>query len=731
MEARDIHLSDYIRIINKRHLMIILCSIIIFAITAIITFTMTPKYKATTKLLIENVKQDPLSQNKPDNRRDPEFLATQYQIIKSEAVARKVVKNLSLDTKYTDYFRKHLDGGGQNGSGTTDKITRLFNKIKEMFGLHAPADVSTAGNPGADRNLKEIITEFIVKNIEVNPVRTSRIVGISFSSDDPDLSRIIVNAIAKAYMDELLEIKLNIANYKLNWMKGKAEQSLEKLKHSENALQSYIQANNIVPLKGSISNTPQKLSELNSQLVLAETKRKKLETIYNQVRKEDIDNTLSIPSAATNNAFLSLKQSILEAEQNIMELSISKKYGRQHPAMIKARAKLEGLKKLQHREIKNILQTLKTDFELTRLNEENLQKSIDTAKAEEIQSNEKFIQYNILKREIETNRSLYDALITNLKEQRIISGIQTINVWVLERAKSPEFPYKPNVFLNLFLGLMLGIVSATGLAFFIEYIDITIKVPDEIESRLGLPLLGTVFLSRLKKKEMINSMIKNPNSAFSERYKAIRTSIMLTSADNKPKSLLITSGSAGDGKTITSVNLALAMVHFKHRVLLIDADLRNPQIHNLFGLDNTEGLSTYVAGVLNGDLVKPGPMPGLDIITSGPKPPNPSEIISSQRVRDMIGQMSQKYDMVLLDSAPSLYVTDSLILSKVVDGTVLVIRAGKTDYDMAQNCIKSLKDINARLIGIILNAINIKENGYYSYYGGYGTYGESPAESKK
>lgn len=728
MEEKEIHVSDYLRIINKRRSMIILSSLAVFMMVAVYTFTTPPKYKATTKLLIENIQQDPLDRDSRDNRRDPEFMATQYQIIKSKSVARKVVDQLSLDSEHASFFVKNPNNTATPKTGLRGRAKEIYEKLLKIFQHESASGGNEIDGSGNATSIGDIIAEFIVKNIEVIPVRTSRIVDISFSTSDPDLSMMIVNALAKAYMDEILDIRLNIANYKLNWMNEKARTELEKLTRSEHDLQTYMQENGILPIESGLSSAPQKLSELNSQLILAETKRKELEILYNQVRKIDTENMVSLPSIASNPAFLSLKSSILEAEQNIMELSMSKKYGEQHPSMITARSNLDGLKKLQLQEVKNIVDTIRTDLELARLNEENLKKSLEQARKEAIQFNEKLIQYNILKREIETNRNLYEALITNLKEQSLIGEIQTINVWVLEAAKAPNAPYTPKIMINLLIGLIMGIGCGVGVAFFIEYFDTTIKFSDEIEDRLGLPLLGTVFFSKLKRIELIESMISNPNSPISERYKAIRASIMLSSADNKPKTLLVTSASPDDGKTLTSINLSLAMVHYKHKVLLIDADLRNPQLHIIFGLDNSEGLSTFAAGLSQKDIIQPGPLPGLDIITSGPKPPNPSEIISSQIIQEMIQGMKQNYDMIIVDSAPALHVTDSLILSKVVDATVLVIRAGKTDYTMARDCVKSFKDINSRLLGIIFNALNLKEN---SYYGGYGNYGDAPTAKKK
>ncbi len=721
MNEKEIHLNDYLRIIRKRRILIALVAIFIFIAVAAVTFTMPAQYKATTELLIENIKQDSLSRDSRDNRRDPEFMATQYQIIKSKSVARKVVKQLALDTKYASYFITESDDTPKSKKGLKKRLKNLSKKFLQIFGADTTSGKHLAEITNTAKTTEDIITESIVKNIEVLPVRASRIVDISYSTTDPGLSRMIVNAIAKAYMDEILEIRLNIVNYKLNWMNEKAQTELEKLKGSENELQAYMQEKRIIPVEGGTA--PQKISELNSQLVQAETRRKELGLLYNQVRKIDMETMVSLPSIAASQVFLSLKDTILEAQQHIMELSISKKYGEQHPAMITARANLEGLKKLQLQEIKNIVETTKTDYELAKLKEKDLKKSLEQAKEEAIKSNEKLIQYNILKREIDTNRNLYEALLTNLKEQSLIGEIQTINVWVLETAKTPETPFKPKKALNLLIGLILGIACGIGFAFFIEYIDTTIKFTDEIEDRLGLPLLGTVFFSKLKKEELIESMIEHPNSALAERYKAIRASILLSSADNKPKILLITSASPNDGKTITSINLALAMVHFKHRVLLIDADLRNPQIHKIFNLNNTGGVSAFAAGVLQGDIVQSGPLPGLDIITSGPKPPNPSEIISSRSFQNLLTQMRQKYDMIIIDSAPVLHVTDTLVLSKIVDGTAVVIRAGKTDYAIAHDCIKSLQDINARLLGIIFNALKVKANGYYSYYGDYGEYG--------
>jgi succinoglycan biosynthesis transport protein ExoP len=701
MEEREIHLRDYLRIIYKRRYTAFTFFIIVFIVVLIGTLSTIPVYRASTKVLLEKVEPTNLSMMYPYYMPyDPEFYETQYQLIKSTSVAQKVVKMLSLETTYESYFKDAKKGFSNND---------LASKTNML------ADIISGG-------------------ITVSPIKNSKIVNISYMSTNPEFATLVANSVAKAYIEEILDMKMSSTRYALEWMTKKAEEEKSKLAKSEMALQEYMRANDIVTLQDKITITPEKLTEFNTQLIKAETRRKELEALYNKVTKVNLTDAETVPAIASDPTLQSLRSQILKAEQNIEELS--KKYGKKHPAMIRAEEELNVLQDKRVQQTKRAIESIKNEYELARANESSLRGMLSSTKAEALNLNEKFIQYGVLTREVETNRQLFDALIKRIKEQSVTEEIQTVNVWVVEKAERPQSPVKPKKSLNILLGIIVGLFGGVGLAFFFEYLDNTIKSPEEVETRLGVPVLGTVPLLDIKGKSIEKIILEDPQSTFAESYKTIRTAILLSSASKPPQNILVTSMGPEEGKTVTSVNLAMTIAQSEYTVLLIDGDLRKPRIHKIFGLNNSKGLSTYLAGASSVINISKGPLANLSIMTSGPLPPNPSELISSNKMNELMRVLNEKFDIIVWDSAPIMTVTDSLILSKILDGTVIIAKAGKTTYEIVRRGLKSLrgrrqKDLESRVLGVVINAINIKKSDYYYYYQHYHYYPSSKEESKK
>jgi succinoglycan biosynthesis transport protein ExoP len=701
MEEREIHLREYLRIIYKRRYTVCTFFTIVFVVVLIGTLSTTPVYQASTKVLIEKVEPSNLSMMSPFYMSyDPEFYETQYQLIKSTSVAQKVVKMLSLESTYESYFKD----------------------AKKSFG---------AIDPAAKANM---LANIINSGIAVSPVKNSKIVNISYMSTNPEFATLVTNSVARAYIEEILDMRMSATKYSIDWMTKKAEEEAVKLKKSEMALQDYMRANDIVTLQNKVAITPEKLTEFNAQLIKAGTKRKELESLYDKVVKVSIKDAETIPAIASESTIQSLRTQILKAEQNIEELS--KKYGKKHPALIRAKEDLNVLQQKRDQEIRRVTASIKNEYELARANEGSLRGMLSSTKEEALNLNEKFIQYGVLTREVETNRQLYDVLIKRIKEQSVTEEIRTVNVWVVEKAERPGSPVKPKKSLNILLGMIVGLFGGVGLAFFFEYLDNTIKTPEEAETRLGVPVLGMIPLLEPKGENIEEIILKEPQSAFAESYKAVRTAIMLSSAVKHPQNILITSMGPEEGKTVTSVNLAMTIARSGYSVLLIDSDLRKPRIHTIFGLNNLSGLSTYLAGASSDiNIVFKRPLTNLSVIPSGPLPPNPSELLGSNRMNDLMKILNEKFDIIIWDSPPLMTVTDSLILSKFLDATIVITRAGKTTYDIVRRGLKLLKgrredDIKSHVLGVVINAIDIKKSDYY-YYRYYNYYPSSKEESKK
>ncbi len=715
---QDLNIRDYLRIVRKRMFLIISIFIITSIITVIYTFTRTPIYTASTKVLIERNESNPLS-NPGNLRFDQRFVSTQNQIIRSTNVAKNVVKILSLDTVHAHhFFPKETSKLGFIKS--LKKSVKSF--ISDLFNI----DKSNQDDPSNIENQEQIaerekqvkvniIAGYLKRGLEIMPISSSNIIELVYSDTNPVVAQMIVSTFVKAYMEEVLEINMSNASRTLKWMAKKAEEERVRLEKSERALQKYMQDRDMITIGNRIAITPERLTSITAQLTDAQSQRDELEERVRKIESLDVESygIESLSWLTADESLTILRQQILANERNIEELS--KKYGEKHPAMIKARSEKKILQNKKQQTIARLIETERNNYELAQAKVRNLTRLMTETKKEALFLNENLLQHSILQREVESNRILYQSLLEELKVQRLTNQEQSINVWVIEPAGVPGIPSKPNKKKFLMLGLFLGLLGGLGLAFGIEYLDNTVKSAEELEKRFGFTVLGTILQTKEQLPEKIVQI--DPLSVISESYKAIRTSILLSSAEKPPKTILISSMSPKEGKSTVSSNLAATIADNNFKVVLVDCDLRKSRVHKIFELNNQQGLSTYLAGASGKDIViNESTIASHSIIPAGPAPPNPAELLGSRRFKELIGKLEQKFDFVILDSPPIMNVTDSLLLSKLVDAMVIVCRAGKTNYEMLDKGMKVLANIKANILGYIINGIEVKHSGYY-YYG--------------
>jgi capsular exopolysaccharide synthesis family protein len=730
VEEETINLKDYIQVLRRRKYIILLVFIVCLPVIFIKAYSGVPVYSASAKLLIQENNVFPLL-TESGFRYNPNFLATQTQIIKSSKVAESIVMDLNLDETYRQYFPDE-----------TTKPSFIY-AVKSWFRNIYVMGLKLAGlikNPSEFQQIDETPpTEAEIKNNKVKSIAAmisggifvssgsgegsdqGNIVDVGFMSPNPVFAQKIVNSIASAYKRVLLEITTQSTAETIEWMKTKADSQLKRLEASEKRLQEYKKKNDIYTVGNEEALFPGKIAELSRKLTQTQAEVNEIESLYHEISRISPQEALNLPTVADNEIIQNLRQKIINQEQELDGLS--KKIGPKHPQMIRATRDLASLNEKLEKEIHNVIQSIKNKYDLAKGQANSIQRLLDETKRGAATMSDKLIQYEILKREVDVNRLLYERLISRVKESDVAENKQTIDVWVVEEAQIPFFPASHGPKRTLLMGLIASLMAGIGLAFFLEYIDNTIKTAEDAEARLNIPILGMVPFFKDKDHEIDKIAHQLPHSSISENYKVIRTALLL-SASNVCNTLLITSMAQKAGKTVTATNLAISLAQAQRRVLLVDADMRRPRVHKTFEMDNTNGLSTYLAGAPDVAARNADESTFLHILPSGPPPTNPSELLSSTRLNELIQQFQTTYDFIIFDSPPMADVTDAVLISKVVDNTILVGRSGVSTYQALEQAGKVFKNINANVLGLIVNAVDEKKHNYYhyKYYGTSGSY---------
>ncbi len=718
---QEINIRDYLSIVRKRLPIIVTVAFIVFFWQVLKVYTTTPIYTASSDVLVEKN----LGSGKLDYQYsgyDPYFLSTQTEIIRSENVARRVVENLQLDKKYRPYF---FPEEPEKKSFLAEMKSSFKETIKSILPIGEKEAAGEDGNAAVfDREVysdADIIAKMIRGGLEVSPMPESKIVNITYSHENPSIAKLVANAVVQAYKDVTLDIKVSSTSYELQWMTEKAEEERKKLEDAENALQKYKRENDLVTVENRLAVIPEKLSQINSEFTNAQTERRDLENIYSQITnaRNDMAALERIPIFSTNTVIQAIREKIFRARQNIEELS--KKYGPKHPVMINANDELDILNNEMKFEVDRIIASTRNSYELAESREKNLRQLLGSTKSELLTVNEKFVQLSIMQREVDTNRVLYDTLTSSIKRTGVTEQAQSVNIWVARNAELPQAPSFPNKKRALALGLILGLALGGGLAFFLEYLDNTIKSEKDLLAKFDSTVLGTVTQLKGKGESIESYILRQPLSPLAESYRLVRSNLLLSSAERPPKTILITSMGPKEGKTSTAINTARVLSQDDKKVLIIDCDLRRPRMHEIFGVDNTAGLSNYLSGNKTGSILHDVPGEDIKLIPSGPIPPNPAELLNSRKMMLLVKKMEETFDFIIIDSPPIQLVTDSLAISRIVDGTIVIVRARKTTNDMLYSGMRKLSDVNANFLGFILNGMSKSDAGS-GYYSGYNTY---------
>ncbi len=707
--SEEINLGDYWKTIRRHKKTVLLLPLIATALTAIYAFTAHPLYKSTVSMEIEPGNQQPLSQKTvaaPAIDRKF-FFNTQHDIIFSDNVATKVIKKLKLQ-QLEDF---------EAGTGPL------------AFLGAGPADHAVAGvEYGEDYVPRRLIKKF-QKNMSFKREESSEIANLSYVAKDPQLSADVANAISEAYIDVGLETQLDETRQAKRWLRDNLDSLREKLARSEEKLRAYKDKEGLVDSESFAAQTTGKLGNLTTELVKAKAKRAQAEVLYNQVKTaEKRGRGYGSLAAVLNNTLIqALKQEQSRLQRKVSELS--GRYLDKHPKMVAAKADLREATSRVNVEIAKVVDGIKKDYQAALAQEKEIKRFINEQKNEMRAFSGKSSVLSKLEREVQANKELYDTFLKRLKETDVSGFNSKTRVHIIDRAVPPERAFKPKKAQLLSAALLLGLFAGIALAFLKEHLDNTFNLPEDLEDRLKLPVLGMLPKLRGKhRKEPERYYLTDTRSSFAEAVNGIRTGILFSDIDNPPKAVLVTSAVPNEGKTTTASNLALSFSQLG-RTLLIDADMRKPSLGKAMGGANAHaGLSDLISGQkkFHECLLRDKEVENLYFMPSGTIPPNPLEILQSRRFEQAFDFLRKYFTHIVVDCPPVLPVSDPLIAGQLVDCVIFVAKAGDTPDTAAQEALKRLRSAQLEPFGAVLTMVDVeklKGHAGYEYYGSEYRYG--------
>ncbi len=702
-----INLRHYWNVIVKRRWTVL--TFFLIAVTAVMTatFLQTKIYRASMTLQIEQQEakltkfDDPASSEQGYSSMD--FYQTQYELLKSRSLALRVVEQLNL-------------------------AEHPLYKAKE------PREAAPAGNKppaAAEVGPEAGLVGAFLGSLTVEPLRNSRLVRLHYESPDPQLAARAVNTMATVFINLNLERRMEASSYAKTFLQERLQQIKVKLQDSEKALNEFTRKEGIVkPDENQQSPDAQVLQEFTGALAKAQGERIRTESLYNQIKAGDA----SVVAAVMDNKVIQefkARKAKLEADYQ----EGLKTYKPAYPKMLQLESLIAEAQSKIDQEVTAIRGALKANYEAALAQEKMLTEKLKESKGTVLDVQDRSFQYNLLKREVDTNRELYDGLLQRYKEVGVAGGIGVNNITVVDKAEVPGGPFKPNIMRSALIAIFLGVFGGIGLAFLFEHLDDTIKQPDDLEKLLGLPVLGIVPTVKMMAGEEDISLVENadPRSAFAEAYRSIRTALQFSTPEGMPKVLMVTSTSVGEGKSTTALSLAIHFAQAGKSVLLIDADLRKASLHKKLSIANDTGLTNYLAGDATPvQITRACQVAKVFLIPSGPLPPNPAELLGSAKMVTLLGLAAEKFDQVILDGPPVLGLADAPLLGSLAEASVLVVEASGTGREFARNAVKRLRATRTRLIGGILTKMNPRgaAHGYYHSYHYY-QYGDADAHRRE
>lgn len=753
-----VHLLDYWRSIRKRLWLVLGITVLITSLTAIYMSRKPDIYEAGARVQVDLERVNPALGTKDSQivvnstANDPSYFNTQLQILTGPGLLRRVAKNLDLENN-----RDFLKNPQEKSRSTWQSLLRvvgLGQKEKPKTSNEEIPLATSGGSASTAEDLAEIkrlapYVEALQKGLKVEPVRESRLtvketrlIDISFRHTDPVIAAKIVNAIADTFALANLEIKTQSNSTTSDFLQKRIAELQAEIRKGEERLNEYSKAKNIVTLDKDQNVIVERLAQLNRDLSKAEGERILAQNAFEEAMKPGAKEALAEDSNAKR--FIdeaSLK--LAELRQKLAELrEDNTDEWPENKQVIAQIAELEkAIEDASSRAGNVVVTNLGTKYRQAAATENALRKKFNEQKAETLNMNEASINYKIIQQEIDTNKSLLQGLLQGSGENDIKLAGTPNNIHVVDYAIVPDDPVAPSRLMGVMAALVLSLAFGSALALFLEYLDDTVRSTDDVENLLRLPALAVIPSIEGSKGRRLLAAGTNGNgdgnsngrselllkadsrSSLAEAYRQLRTSVLLSTAGHAPKTLLVTSSVPSEGKTTTAVNTAISLSQTGAKVLVIDADMRRPRLHNIFQIENRLGLSTILSSESTEDeilsMINPYEDGNLYLLTSGPVPPNPAELIGSEQMRRLIGTLEKNFTHIVIDSPPIASFTDGVLIAAMVDGVLLVVHAGKSSRGIVRRSRQLLQEVGAKIFGVVLNNANLRSQDGYYYYQSY------------
>ncbi len=710
----DAHLLDRLNAIYKYRAIAITVFVLVMLISVVRVYTTTPMYRATTSVLIEDERAASVAgfnSSNPDYYQDPEpYYQTQLRILTGRELASTVVQRLNLATV------PEFNGQGPKPTGLAEVVHSLKRQAQTGVRLLTRTPAQPAATAASDTTVDSLVNQFLGA-VDVEPVRGSRLYRVSVQSANPDFAARASDTLVEEYVVQNFKLRTGTTEKSLKFLADEILKQQKKVEDAERAMAQYRETHNALSLEAGQNTVVSSLNQLNEQYTRARTDRIQKEAVYNQVKAlPSAALAESIPGVTQNAAVQTLRQRLAELQRQ--RTTLSERYGPKNPQVIENENAFTDTTRQYQDALRAAVESIRNDYETTVSLERRLAVALEDSKGAAMELNRKSVNYTVLDREAQSARQTYEALLQRQNELQIVSNSGGNNVRLMDRAVVPGAPFSPDINRSLLLGALAGSLLALGLVFGIEYLDDTIKTPEDVTRRLKLPFLGLVPAIKGNNQPLLSREVPHE---FGEAFRALRTSLVFSSGTEGTKVIGVTSAQPLEGKTTTACNMAIALAFGGSRVLLIDADMRRPSVARTLGMENTTGLSHLLTGQATPrQTIRRSAVQNLWVMSAGVTPPNPSELLSSHRMKTLIATVQDgPFDWVIIDTPPVLAVTDAVIIAPWVSGMVFVVGAEMTQRRLAERAVETLMTSRPRVLGAVLNCVDIARNKYYysRYYG--------------